>query len=95
MAKLCYNHQRYQSLATERICILLVSLEKQIGHVLVAMVVIPEVTAAVYTNRLPISKLQLLRRKDRPDRRSRQILAESLSGKSRKYRFENAPMRLA
>jgi hypothetical protein len=39
MANFCFNCQRYQSLATERRCILPISLEKEIGHILVAMVV--------------------------------------------------------
>ena len=39
LANFCRYHQRYQSLATERTCILPVFLENQIGHILVAVVV--------------------------------------------------------
>jgi hypothetical protein len=40
LANFCCYYQRYQSLATVRTSILPVSLEKQIGHVLAAVVVI-------------------------------------------------------
>ena len=45
MANFCFNYQRYQSLATERTWILPKLLEKQIGHLLVAVVVTLDIDA--------------------------------------------------
>jgi hypothetical protein len=50
MANFCFNCQRYQSFATERTCILPISMEKQIGHFLVAMVVSPASRFIVQTH---------------------------------------------
>jgi Co/Zn/Cd efflux system component len=46
MANFCFNHQRYQSFATERTSILSVFLENQIALLLVAMVVIYAIASA-------------------------------------------------
>ena len=83
------------TLRPSRTCILPVFLENQIAHILVAVVVSPEFTTVLNTRRLPNARLRLFRGKDRSAHRNRQILAEDLSGKCRKFRFENAPRRLA
>jgi hypothetical protein len=53
MANFCFNCQRYQSFATERTCILPISMEKQIGRFLVAVVVAFEQLGSFLGNLLP------------------------------------------
>jgi hypothetical protein len=59
MANFCSYCQRYQSLATVRISILPVSLEKQIWHVLVAMVVRQEFVLAERATPKPLINLAI------------------------------------